>query len=200
MHKDLMNPPERIIILASSSPRRKELLRLMGLKFRVDPAEYDEQMDLDMPPHRLARHLSLEKAGAVSAKYSNAVIIAADTFILFRGKLLGKPHTAQEATRMLGMLNGKTHSVITGFTVLDTKTGKKISKSVETKVRFRKMTADELASYVRTGEPLDKAGGYAIQGLGALLVKEIEGDYFNVIGLPLSSLAAMLKKFGVSVL
>jgi septum formation protein len=195
-----MKQPERMIVLASSSPRRKELLRLIGLTFRVDPAEYDERMDLNMPPHGLARHLSFEKARAVSAKYSDAVIIAADTFILFRGKLLGKPHTVQEAKRMLGMLNGKTHSVITGFTVMDTLTGKKISKSIETKVRFRKLAADEITSYVRTGEPLDKAGGYAIQGLGAVIVKAIDGDYFNVIGLPLSSLSGALKTFGIRVL
>jgi septum formation protein len=200
MPENAMKSSEKEIVLASSSPRRKELLRLIGLKFRVDPAEYEERMDLNMPPHRLARHLSLEKAKSVAARYNDAIIIAADTFILFRGSLMGKPHTAQEAKRMLEMLNGKTHSVITGYTVIDTKTGKKISKSIETKVCFRRLTAEEIASYARTGEPLDKAGGYAIQGLGATLIKEIDGDYFNVIGLPLSSLAAVLKTFGVAVL
>jgi septum formation protein len=200
MPEGAMKSSEKMIVLASSSPRRRELLNLLGLKFRVDPAEYEERMDLAMPPHHLARHLSLEKARAVSAGYRDAIIIAADTFILFRGKLLGKPHTAQEAKRMLGMLNGKTHSVITGFTVMDTMSGSKISKSVETQVLFRRLTADEIASYVRTGEPLDKAGGYAIQGLGAVLVRKIDGDFFNVIGLPLSSLAVVLKKFGVRLL
>jgi septum formation protein len=200
MPENRMKPPARTIILASSSPRRRELLRLLGLAFRVDRSEYEETMDLSMAPHRLARHLSREKARSVAAKYNDAIIIAADTFILFRGKLLGKPHTIQEARRMLGMLNGKRHSVITGFTVMDTLTGKRISKAVETKVHFRRLEADEIASYVRTGEPLDKAGAYAIQGLGALIVKKIEGDYFNVIGLPLSSLAEALKKFGVRTL
>jgi septum formation protein len=200
MPENAMKKPARMIVLASSSPRRKELLRLIGLTFRVDRSEYEETMNLSMPPHRLARHLSLEKARSVAAKYSDAIIIAADTFILFRGKLLGKPHTMQEAKRMLGMLNGETHSVITGFTVMDTLTGKRISKAIETKVHFRRLAADEIASYVRTGEPLDKAGAYAIQGLGAVIVKKIEGDYFNVIGLPLSSLAETLKKFGVRVL
>jgi septum formation protein len=195
-----MKKPARMIVLASSSPRRRELLRLIGLTFRVDRAEYEERMDLNMPPHRLARHLSLEKARSIASKYSDALVIAADTFILFRGKLLGKPHTLQEARRMLGMLNGKKHSVITGFTVMDTLTGKRVSKAVETKVHFRRLTTDQLASYVRTGEPLDKAGAYAVQGLGAVIVKEIAGDYFNVIGLPLSSLAEALKKFGVRVL
>jgi len=130
----------------------------------------------------------------------DAVIIAADTFIVFRSKLLGKPHTDKEALRMLTLLNGKSHSVITGYTVLDTYTGKRSSCAVETKVWFRKMTDDELRAYVRTGEPLDKAGAYAIQGIGCLLIKKIEGDYFNVIGLPVASLAETLKKFGISVM
>jgi septum formation protein len=200
MPENAMKEPARMIVLASSSPRRRELLRLTGLTFRVDRAEYEETMDLNLPPHRLARHLSLEKARSVAPKYSDAIIIAADTFILFRGKPIGKPQNMREARRMLGMLNGKTHSVITGFTVMDTLTGKGISKAVETKVHFRRLTACEIASYVRSKEPLDKAGAYAIQGLGAVIVKDIEGDYFNVIGLPLSSLAEVLKKFGVRML
>jgi septum formation protein len=199
MPENAVKKPARMIVLASSSPRRRELLRLIGLTFRIDRSEYEERMDLNMAPHRLASHLSLEKARSIETKYSDAIIIAADTFILFRGKLLGKPHTLREARRMLAMLNGKTHSVITGFTVMDTFTGKRISKAVETKVHFRRLTAAEIASYVRTGEPLDKAGAYAIQGLGAVIVKEIAGDYFNVIGLPLSSLAEALRKFGVHV-
>ncbi len=200
MHERAMKTGTRKIVLASSSPRRKELLRLIGLKFVVDRAEYEERMDLDMPPHLLARHHSREKARSVAPKYADAVIIAADTFILFRGKLLGKPHTVKEAKRMLGMLSGKTHSVITGFTVMDTLTGKGTTESVETRVRFRRLTPDEIEFYAHTGEPLDKAGGYAIQGLGAVIVKEIAGDYFNVIGLPLSSLARVLKRFGLHVL
>jgi septum formation protein len=109
-------------------------------------------------------------------------------------------HTKEEARRMLTLLNGKAHSVITGFTIIDTNTKKKLSRSVETKVYFRKMTTQEIEAYINTGEPLDKAGAYAIQGLGAIIVKKIEGDYFNVMGLPLSSLTEALKKFGVSVL
>jgi septum formation protein len=192
--------PEKKILLASASPRRKEILQLSGLKFFVDPAEYEEDMDLDLKPHQLARFLSSEKARSAAQKHSNALVIAADTFIVFREHLLGKPHTPREAVRMLRLLNGRKHSVITGFTVLDSETGKKLSRSVETGVYFRKITEQEIRSYVRTGEPLDKAGAYAIQGLGAVLVKKIEGDFFNVVGLPLSSLMEVLKKFGVSVL
>ena len=193
-------PDQRRIILASASPRRKEILEIAGLKFSVDVSEYEEDMELGLKPHQLARFLSSEKAKTIAAKYKDALVIAADTFIVFKGKLLGKPHTGEEARRMLVLLNGKAHSVITGFTIIDTKTKKKLSRSVETKVYFRKMTEQEIESYVRTGEPLDKAGAYAIQGIGAVIVKKIEGDYFNVVGLPLNSLVEALRKFGVSVL
>jgi septum formation protein len=200
MPRKMTKSPQRRIILASSSPRRKELLRLLGLNFEVDPGNYEERMDLNMPPRTLARFLSRKKADAVAAKYKDAVVIAADTFILFREKLMGKPHTEEEASRMLEALNGKTHSVITGFTVIDTTTGKRVSKSVETRVSFKRLAAAEIESYVKTGEPLDKAGAYAIQGLGSVIVRKIDGDYFNVIGLPLSSFADALKKFGVPLL
>ncbi|SNQ60774.1 Maf family protein [Candidatus Methanoperedens nitratireducens] len=188
------------IILASASARRKELLELIGLQFKVDPADYKEEMNLKLSPHELARALSLKKAKSVAGKYNNAIIIAADTFVIIRGQLLGKPHTKEEARRMLVLLDGATHSVITGFTILDTDTGKKISRSVETKVTFKKLTEKEIDAYVKTKEPLDKAGAYAIQGLGSILVKRIEGDYFNVIGLPLCPLVECLAEFGVRVL
>ena len=188
------------IILASASPRRKELLEKIGLNFEVEPSDITEDLTSDLPPQKLAKKLSQEKALAVSKKYSDAIIIAADTIGVFEGKIIGKPHTPAEAKKMLSMLNGKSHLVITGFTIIDTKTGKTISKSLETKVYFRKLTGVEIDAYVKTGEPLDKAGGYAIQGLGALIVEKIAGDYYNVIGLPLSALAESLKRFGVKVL
>lgn len=188
------------IILASASPRRKELLALTGLKFRVDAGDYKEDLGLELKPHDLAKYLSREKARSVSKKYHDALIIAADTFIVFRDKLLGKPLTDKEAVRMLAMLNGKSHAVITGYTVLDAKTGKYISRSVETTVWFKKLSPAGIGAYVKTKEPLDKAGAYAIQGLGSLMVKKIQGDYFNVIGLPLASLADTLRKFGISLL
>ena len=188
------------IILASASPRRKELLALTGLKFRIDAGDYEEDLTLKLKPHDLAKHLSQEKARSVSQNHHDALIIAADTFIVFRDKLLGKPHTDKEAVRMLVMLNGKSHAVITGYTVLDTKTGKYISRSVETTVWFKKLSPAGIRAYVKTKEPLDKAGAYAIQGLGSLMVKKIQGDYFNVIGLPLASLTDTLKKFGIALL
>lgn len=190
----------RKIILASSSPRRKELMKLIGLKFKVDACNHNEDLNLNLKPHKLARLLSFEKAKSVAGKYKNALIIAADTFIVFKNKFLGKPHTSEEAKKMLILLNGKKHSVITGFTIIDTMTGKKISRSVETEVFFKKLTDEEIDSYVMSGECLDKAGAYAIQEKGAIIVKSIKGDYYNVIGLPLSTLASELKKFGVYVL
>jgi len=193
-------PEKRKIILASASPRRKEILEITGLKFSVDAGDYEEDMDLALKPRQLARFLSYEKARRIAVKYPDALVIAADTFIVFKGGLLGKPHTEKEAERMLILLSGKPHSVITGFTIIDTDTKKKLSRSVETKVYFRKMTLKEIGSYIRTGEPLDKAGAYAIQGIGAVIVRKIEGDYFNVMGLPLSSLTEALKEFGVFVL
>jgi septum formation protein len=188
------------IILASASPRRKEILLTAGLKFDICVSDYEEDLGMKKEPRALARFLSRKKAEGVAHKYKNAIIIAADTFIVFKGKLLGKPHTAKEAIKMLTMLNGKAHSVVTGFTVLDTGSNKLVSRSIETKVYFKKSTQKEIKAYVSTKEPLDKAGAYAIQGLGAVFVEKIEGDFLNVVGLPLAALAESLKKFGVSIL
>ncbi len=189
-----------LIVLASASPRRKELLALAGLKFTVDAGDYEEDLGLNLKPHDLAKFLSREKARAVSHKYRNALIIAADTFIVFRNELMGKPHTEKEAARMLTLLSGKSHAVITGYTVLDTKSGKTVSRSVETKVCFKQLSPAEIRAYVKTGEPLDKAGAYAIQGRGSLIIRKIEGDYCNVIGLPLAALSDTLRSFGLRLL
>jgi septum formation protein len=187
----------KTVILASASPRRKEILEKTGLKFKVDAGEYEEDMEIHAEPHRLARRLSCEKAKAVAHRYKDALIIAADTFVVFKGRMLGKPHTSEEARTMLRNLSGKMHSVITGFTVMDVSTNKKKSGSAETKVYFKRLTTREIEAYIKTKEPLDKAGAYAIQGLGALFVKRIEGDYFNVVGLPLYEVTKCLKRFGV---
>ena len=188
------------IILASASPRRKELLEIIGLKFEVEPSDSAEEMRSGLSPDKLARAISLQKARAVASRHKNAVVIAADTFIVFRGKIMGKPGTEAEARKMLMKLRGKPHSVITGFTVLDVDSGKVLTKSVETVVHIKNLTSEEIYAYVKSGEPLDKAGAYAIQGLGSVIVERIEGDYFNVIGLPLCALAEGLKEFGIHVL
>lgn len=187
--------------MASASPRRKELLRQVGLAFITDPSHYVEDTPPETAsPHELARSLSLEKAGRVAARHQDALVIAADTFIVFKNQILGKPHSAAEARKMLKALNGKAHSVITGFTVTDTESCQSVSRSVETKVYLKKLTPAEIGSYVGSGEPGDKAGAYAIQGLGAIIVERIEGDYFNVVGLPLKALAEALKQFGIDLL
>ena len=190
----------RRIILASASSRRKELLEQIGLQFQVDPGNNDEEIASASEPHEMAKKLSLGKARSAAPRHPNAIIIAADTIVGLGDRIFGKPHTNAEAKEMLRALNGRTHSVITGFTLLDTETGKALSRSVETKVCMKKLTPKEIEGYVRTKEPLDKAGGYAIQGRGAVLVDRIEGDQSNVVGLPLSALAEGLREFGVKVL
>jgi septum formation protein len=188
------------IILASASPRRKEILGITGLKFAVCKSDYEEDLGLKLNPRELARYLSRKKAETVADKYKDTIIIAADTFIVFKNKLLGKPHDDTEAEKMLNMLNGKAHSVITGFTIIDTGSTKKISRSVETKVYFKRLSSEEIRAYVGSKEPLGKAGAYAIQGLGAVFIEKIEGDYFNVVGLPLFALTNSLREFGVNIL
>jgi len=178
----------RKIILASASPRRKEILRKTGLNFSVCTSDYKEDINLSLKPRALAKFLSRKKAETVAHKYKNAIIIAADTFIVFKNRLLGKPHTDKEAEKMLNMLNGKAHSVITGFTIMDTASKKILSRSVETKVYFKKLGRKEINAYVRSKEPLDKAGAYAIQGLGSVFIERIDGDFLNVVGLPLLAL------------
>jgi len=190
----------KTIILASASPRRKELLEKIGLKFKVEPSNHVEDMHSGLKPHALARSISLEKALAVAGKHKNAIVIAADTFIVFRGKIMGKPGTEDAAKNMLMTINGKSHSVITGFTILDTDENKILSRSVETKIHIKRLTLEEIDAYIKSKEPLDKAGAYAIQGLGSVIVKKIEGDYFNVMGLPLNALAESLKEFGIHIL
>ena len=190
----------KAIILASESPRRKELLKKIGLKFKVEPSNYEEDTSSELEPHELAKSLSLEKAKLVAKNHKNVLVIAADTFVVFEGKILGKPRTKTAAREMLKRIDGKTHSVITGFSIVDSVSNKALSKSVETKVQLRKLSSNEIDAYVESKEPLDKAGAYAIQGLGSVIVEKIEGDYFNVVGLPLSALAESLKEFGVHIL
>jgi septum formation protein len=189
----------RSIVLASASPRRAVLLRQLGLEFEVDPDQSEERFDPTAGPHAAAACLSRAKAQESASRHPDALIIAADTFGVLAGEFLGKPHTPASARAMLAKLSGKTHIVITGFTVLDAGSEKTITRTVETKVRFKELTSAQIEAYVATGEPLDKAGAYAIQGKGAVLVDYIEGDYSNVVGLPLSALADALTEFGVHV-
>jgi len=187
------------IILASSSPRRYDILKRAGIPFTVEDGGYEEDLTLPLPPHELAQHLAAGKAQAVAARHPDALIIGADTIVVSNGKVFGKPLTGGDAREMLKKLSGVAHDVLTGFVVLDTKTGKKAGRAVETKVTFRTLSDDEIDAYVATGEPLGKAGGYAIQGAAARFVEKIEGDMDNVVGLPLTALLEELAKFGVEV-
>ena len=189
----------RKIVLASSSPRRKELLAKTGLKFIVDPGDYEEDMTLKLKPVELAKVLSRGKAESVAKKYKDAIIIGADTFIVHKDQVMGKPHTSSRAIAMLKKLSGKSHSVITGFTILDTKTGKSLSRAVASKVYFAAMTPHEIAAYVKTGEPLERGGGYAVQDRGSVFIKKMEGDFLGIMGLPIYELTKALKHFGIDV-
>jgi septum formation protein len=184
-------------ILASQSPRRSELLRQIGLSFTIDPADVDETVLSGESPETYAVRVALEKARVASKKAGKGIVIAADTIVELNGTILGKPADAHDAERMLGMLSGNMHRVITGLVLRDVVTGKTITRTAVTKVWFKGLSPGEIRSYAATGEPLDKAGAYAIQEKGALLVEKVEGCYFNVVGLPLSLLGEMLKELGV---
>ncbi|MCI8916611.1 MAG: septum formation inhibitor Maf [Oscillospiraceae bacterium] len=188
------------IILASNSPRRRELLGQMGLKdFQVSAPNVDETVEPGLSPAEMVEELSLRKARAAAKKAGpEDLVIAADTVVALDGKVLGKPRDREDAFAMLSALSGREHRVYTGLTVLrgeEAATGHE-----ETAVAFRALKPGEIQGYIATGEPMDKAGAYGIQGLGALLVSGIRGDYCNVVGLPVFRLGRMLADFGVELL
>lgn len=185
------------IILASQSPRRRELLERMGLRgFKTISPDMMEDMSGNLSPSELVRRLSCEKAEAVLTRISaGGLIIAADTVVALDGVILGKPRDALEAFKMLSMLSGNRHQVYTGVTIICGETC--ITEHEETDVRFRELESDEIEAYIATGEPMDKAGAYGIQGYGAIFVEEIHGDYYNVMGLPVCRLGKMLARCGV---
>lgn len=193
----------RRIILASASPRRQELLRLIVECFEVVPAHLLEEVPSHLlDPEAVVSFLAAEKARAVAAGYSSeAVVIGADTVVAIDGCLLGKPRDPAEALEMLDRLQGRTHEVITGLAVMpgqaEGKQGPVLVEAVVTEVAFRPAEREELERYVATGEPLDKAGAYAIQGRGCVFIEGIRGCFFNVVGLPVFRLAQMLRTFGV---
>ncbi len=188
------------IILASQSPRRRQLLEQMGVTdFVICPAKGEEDMGAQLPPDRLSEALALAKAREVAAQAGpEDIMIAADTIVTLDHQVLGKPHSREEAVSMLETLSGRHHVVYTGLAVL--RGGETVSDHEATEVRFRPLSREEIAAYVATGEPMDKAGAYGIQGRGALLVEGIVGDYFNVMGLPVCKLGQILNRFGVKTL
>lgn len=188
------------IILASSSPRRKELLAGLGVSFITHSSEVDEVVEDTLSPAQIVEQLALRKASAVASCYNEGIVIGSDTIVVFEDQILGKPANDDEAFSMLSALQGRSHYVYTGLALIDTATGKTEIRHEHTEVSFRALTDAEIHAYIASGEPRDKAGAYGIQGLGATLVKHINGDYFTVVGLPLQRLAELLQLFGVNVL
>ncbi|WP_262173460.1 Maf family protein [Saccharococcus sp. Marseille-Q5394] len=187
------------IILASGSPRRQELLRNLGIRFETMPSDVEEVADLEEGDFaEYVQKLAVKKAAAVSEMRSDAFVIAADTIVVFEGEIYPKPSSREQAESFLRKFSGNTHTVFTGVSIL----GSGFSKvfSVETKVTFKELDDQLLKSYVDSGDPMDKAGGYGIQTAGALLVEKIDGDYLNVVGLPLSKLVQILREEGVILL
>jgi septum formation protein len=232
----------RLLILASSSPRRQELIRSLGLPYEVIVSDVDETVQAGRTPSEIVEELSLRKANAVRERMQaigkSGIIIGSDTIVVFQGQVLGKPADEQDSFRMLSTLQGNTHQVYSGVACLDSETGRAVvshrithgdkagsydttmylggtgqyrilSQSTSgkpevilghtvSKVTFRPMSDEEIWGYIQTGEPLDKAGAYGVQGLGSLFIEKIEGDFYSVMGLPLNLLYLMLQKFGIS--
>lgn len=183
------------VILASQSPRRRELLTLVGIKHLVSPADIDESVMPDELPVPHCERLARAKAHVLAERHPDAVVIAADTIVVLDGDILGKPRDAADARAIIARLSGRTHTVFTAMAVA--RGGRTESAVEEVAVTFRVLSAEEIAEYVATGEPMDKAGAYGIQGYGATIVERIDGDYFSVMGLGLRRLVALLERVGL---
>lgn len=188
-------------VLASGSPRRQSLMQLFGKPFEVHPAQIEEHLPPRVPrPALLGRRLARAKAEVVAPHYTDALIIAADTLVVIDGQVLGKPADAREAHEMLRLLSGRTHTVITALCLLlrrDGRTVRLVQDAPRSRVTFRTLSDAWIRWYIATGEPFDKAGAYGIQEYGALLIEKVQGCYFNVVGLPLATLAQRLEALGL---
>lgn len=187
------------IILASTSPRRSELLKQIGLNFEIIPSRYEEDMSLRMSHAKLAEYLAYGKANDVACRIKKGIVIGSDTFIVFGNKRIGKPKSEAGAKKMLKLISGKNVVIYSGIAIISAGNGKKILDHEITKVKIKNLTPKEISAYVKTGEPLDKAGAFAIQGIGAVFVEKINGCYSNVIGLPLYNLYKNLRKMGINI-
>jgi septum formation protein len=191
---ELMNDITPKLILASQSPRRLELLRQITDQFEVVPSSVEEKLDPGLRPEENAKLLARAKAESVAKNYPDCWVIGADTLVALHQEILEKPVDVPDALRMLSRLSGKEHRVMTGICVVSP--GKTLDKSVTSKVRFKSLTAEEISNYVLTGEPMDKAGAYAIQGKGSFMVRDFSGSKSNIIGLPIDELKILLAKTG----
>lgn len=187
------------IILASASPRRKEILGNTNVKFDVIKSEIDEVILEDEAPAQAVMRLAFEKCMDIASKNKNNLVIGADTIVVLDNTILGKPKDKEDAINMIKKLSGRMHQVITGISLINLDADKKIIDYVVSNVKFKELSDEDIIDYIQTNESLDKAGAYGIQGYGALLVEEIQGDYFNIVGLPISRLSDLLKKhFGIN--
>lgn len=182
-------------ILASASPRRKEILTNAGFSFEIIPSDADETVEENLSPEETVKELARRKAQYILDKYPDSVVFGCDTVVAVDGVILGKPSDDKEAYRMLRMLSGRSHKVSTGVCVISA--GKEICFSDTTEVTFYELSDETIRSYIATGECSDKAGAYGIQGYGSVLVKEIKGDYFSVMGLPAAKASRALNEFGI---
>jgi len=191
---------QRKIVLASKSEIRKVLLEQIGLFFEVRESEYEEDMSVMSDPYELVKLLALGKAQDVAKHYDDAIIIGADTFVFFEDKFIGKPKDEEDAKRILTNFSGKTHNIVTGLAIIDTKTGAIINDFGEARVTFRKLTSEEIDDYVATKESMNFAGAYGFKYRAAVLIEKIDGDFYSVVGLPLNKLHLALKKLGFDTL
>ncbi|MBI1806334.1 MAG: septum formation inhibitor Maf [Ignavibacteria bacterium] len=184
------------LVLASRSPRRQSLLRQIGLQFEVRESGVDEDISVLMPPEETAKLLATQKASAVGKNLDNAIIVGADTIVVLDRDILGKPQSVEGAEEMLKKLSGRTHSVYTGFALLDRPTNQSVADVEKTQVTFRTLSSEEIHDYVRSGSPMDKAGAYGIQDdYGAVFVEKIEGCFYNVVGFPLARFYTAMENF-----
>jgi septum formation protein len=190
--------PKRSFILASTSPRRRALLRQVGLSFRVVPSRVEEVNQCGMEPQPHAVYWATAKAQEVAHRHPGEWVLGADTIVVLEGDILGKPADDLDAARMLSRLSGRSHEVITGLCLSRAQAALQEQLAVETKVFMKRFTPEEIQGYIDTGEPMDKAGAYGIQGIGGCLVERIEGSYSNVVGLPICEVVELLRRHGVA--
>ena len=192
--RGMMTLPRERLVLASASPRRRELLEMIRLDFELAVPDVHETSLHENDPPRFVTEIALAKALSVSAGFSGAVVLGADTIVVLDGRILGKPRDESDAERMLRTLSGRTHEVYTGIALVDTETDLRRTGFERSEVTMKRLTEDEIARYVATGEPADKAGSYGIQGHGAIFIEHIKGCYFNVMGLPLARFYLMVEE------
>jgi septum formation protein len=189
----------RQIILASVSPRRREMFKLFGIKFKVADSGYEEILQKHLSHEEQVQFLAIGKAKGAAKKYPKAIIISADTMVLFGTKIIGKPKNIKDAEKMLKSFSGKTQILMTGMAVLDAQSGQVLTHVEKSKLYFKKLTTSDISEYIKKGKPLDKAGGYNLQGYGFNLIKKVQGEFTNNLGMPMTMVYNFLQELGVKI-